>query len=128
MTPEYRATAAYDGRWWTVTFDNLPPGHGGATQGRAWEEAEANARKGLASLLGVGEFDFNLVVRPDDAESRALIEALEQADAAQNAAQQAKIVALDAAARGLSAKYTYRDAGAMLGLSHQYIAKLAPKK
>lgn len=48
---EYSATARYDGKWWSVAFDNLPEGYGGATQGRTWAEAERMAREAVALLL-----------------------------------------------------------------------------
>ncbi|WP_424211092.1 type II toxin-antitoxin system HicB family antitoxin [Streptomyces sp. BI20] len=123
----YRAVARHEGKWWSVSFENLPPGYGGATQGRTWAEAERMAHEAVALLLDVPEDSFELVMRPADPELASAITEAEQARAeAENAAARAR-TALIAAARTLTGTVSVRDAGAMLGVSHQQVAKLAPK-
>ncbi|GGT00383.1 MULTISPECIES: type II toxin-antitoxin system HicB family antitoxin [Streptomyces] len=124
---EYRATARHDGKWWSVSFDNLPKGYGGATQGRTWAEAERMAREAVALLLDVDEDSFELAMRPADPTMAALIVEAERArEEAEQAAARAR-KALVAAAVELTKTVTVRDAGAMLHVSYQQIAKLAPK-
>lgn len=127
MTPEYRATATYDGTWWAVTFDNLPPGYGGATQGRTWKQAEHNARECLALAMQIGEDSFELDMCPADPESAALIDELRRARVAMAQASLAHSRALRKAAEILAAKYTIRDVGAMIDMPYQYVSRLAPK-
>ncbi|AQA13018.1 type II toxin-antitoxin system HicB family antitoxin [Streptomyces malaysiensis] len=124
---EYSATARYDGKWWSVSFDDLPEGYGGATQGRTWAEAERMAREAVALLLDVEKDSFELVMRPaDPAMAAAIVEAERTKEEAEQAAVRAR-KALVVAAVELTKKVTVRDAGAMLHVSHQQIAKLAPK-
>lgn len=124
---EYRATARHEGKWWSVSFDNLPKGYGGATQGRTWAEAERMAREAIALLLDVEEDSFELVMRPSDPTLAAVVIDAERArEEAEQAAARAR-KALVAAAVELTKSVTVRDAGAILRVSHQQIAKLAPK-
>ncbi|WP_284578335.1 hypothetical protein [Streptomyces sp. 2P-4] len=75
----YRATARHDGKWWSVSFDNLPKGYGGATQGRTWAEAERMAREAVAVLLDIDEDSFELAMRPADPTMASLIVEAERA-------------------------------------------------
>ncbi|RKN42203.1 hypothetical protein [Streptomyces hoynatensis] len=77
--------------------------------------------------MDIDEGSFELVMRPADAAmAAAIIEAERTREEAEQAAARAR-KALAAAARELTKKVTVRDAGAMLHVSHQQIAKPAPK-
>lgn len=123
----YNATAAYDGRYWSVTFDDLPKGYGGATQGRTWKEAHRMATDAVALLLDVEADSFNLVMRPAEPAMAAVVIEAEETKAAAEAAEKEAAAALAKAARTLTRSLTVRDTGAILGVSYQYVAKLAPK-
>ncbi|CAL9319879.1 hypothetical protein SUDANB25_05818 (plasmid) [Streptomyces sp. SudanB25_2051] len=82
----------------------------------------------VATLLEIPEESFEVVMRPADPAMADAITTAEKARKEAEEASKAAAEALAAAARTLTMKATVRDAGAMLGVSHQYIAKLAPKK
>ncbi|MEF2525531.1 MULTISPECIES: hypothetical protein [Streptomyces] len=85
------------------------------------------AREAVALLLDVEEDSFELVMRPaDPAMAGVIVEAEKAREEAERAAARARR-ALVAAAVELTKTVTVRDAGAMLHVSHQQIAKLAPK-
>ncbi|MFJ7087657.1 type II toxin-antitoxin system HicB family antitoxin [Streptomyces griseus] len=127
-TTTYNAIAKHDGSHWAVTIPDLPQGFVGVTQGRTWSEASRMAADVVAMLLEIPEESFKVVMRPADPEMAEAITTAEEAREKAEEAAKAATEALMAAARTLTAKATVRDAGAMLGVSHQYIAKLAPKK
>ncbi|MGR4882125.1 type II toxin-antitoxin system HicB family antitoxin [Streptomyces sp. LARHCF249] len=124
----YDALAVHDGKYWIVQVKGLPANHAGITQGRTWPEAERMTKDVVALLLDVPEESFDIALRPADPKMAEVIAKVEKT---REEAERAAAVALDAlqeAARLLTDEVTVRDAGAMLGVSHQYIAKLAPKK
>ncbi|MFG2222289.1 hypothetical protein [Streptomyces sp. NPDC048644] len=82
----------------------------------------------VAMLLDIPEEAFEVVLRPADPDMANTIVTTEKARGKAEEAAKAATEALTAAARTLTTRTTVRDAGAMLGISHQYIAKLAPKK
>ncbi|MEE1941685.1 type II toxin-antitoxin system HicB family antitoxin [Streptomyces sp. TRM 70361] len=127
-TSTYHATATQDGAHWVVTVNDLPKGLVGVTQGRTWSEARKMAVDVVAMLLEVPDDSFKVVMRPADPDMANAIITAEEARKEAELASKAAAEALAAAARILTAKATVRDAGSMLGVSHQYIAKLAPKK
>ncbi|MFD5384114.1 type II toxin-antitoxin system HicB family antitoxin [Streptomyces sp. NPDC127074] len=124
----YNATAKHDGRYWVVTIADLPEGFVGVTQGRTWSEASRMAADVVATLLELSQGAFKVVMRPADPDMANAITKAEKAREEAEVAAKVAAEALTAAARSLTAKVTVRDAGAMLGVSHQYIAKLARKK
>lgn len=127
-TRTYHAVATQDGAYWVVKVNDLPEGLVGVTQGRTWSEARTMAADVVAMLLEVPEESFEVVMRPADPDMAHAIITAEKAREEAELANKAAADALAAAARTLTAKATVRDAGSMLGISHQYIAKLAPKK
>lgn len=127
-TATYHATAQLEGSHWVVKVSDLPEGLVGVTQGRTWNEARRMAADVVAMLLEVPKESVEVLLHPADPEMAEAIARAEHARREAEKASQAAAEALTAAARTLTAKATVRDAGAMLGVSHQYIAKLAPKK
>ncbi|WP_392753994.1 type II toxin-antitoxin system HicB family antitoxin [Streptomyces sp. LN590] len=127
-TATYHASAKQDGSHWVVKITDLPEGLVGVTQGRTWSEASRMATDVVALLLEVPEDSFEVVMRPADSDMASAITTAEKAREEAEVAARAASEALAAAARTLTTKVSVRDAGAMLGVSHQYVAKLAPKK
>ncbi|MGQ4344016.1 type II toxin-antitoxin system HicB family antitoxin [Streptomyces sp. SAS_275] len=126
-TPTYHAVARQDGVYWVVRITDLPDNCVGVTQGRTWIEARRMAADVISALLDVPEESFNVELRPADPELDELVSDAEKAREEADKAAKKATEALAAAARVLTAKVTVRDAGAILGVSHQYVAKLAPK-
>ncbi|MFD7982502.1 type II toxin-antitoxin system HicB family antitoxin [Kitasatospora indigofera] len=126
MTTTYQATARRSGTWWAVEVPNVPGAH---TQGRNLKEAEQMAREAVALLLDVEEDQVLIDLCPELPQATADILADFQARrAAREEAEGAERTAQEAAARALKAAgLSVRDAGAVLGLSHQRIAQLAPE-
>lgn len=126
-TPTYHAVARQDGAYWAVHITDLPDGCVGVTQGRTWTEARRMAADVISALLDVPEESFKVELRLADPELDELVSGAEKAREEADRAARKATEALAAAARILTAKVTVRDAGAILGVSHQYVAKLAPK-
>ncbi|MFJ3128612.1 type II toxin-antitoxin system HicB family antitoxin [Streptomyces sp. NPDC086993] len=124
----YDAVAVHDGKYWIVQVKGLPENHAGVTQGRTWPEARRMTKDVVALLLDVPEDSFDIVLRPADPRMAEAVARVEQTrEEAERAAANA-LEALQEAARLLTDEVTVRDAGAMLGVSHQYVAKLASRK
>ncbi|MET9350581.1 type II toxin-antitoxin system HicB family antitoxin [Streptomyces termitum] len=124
----YDAIAEHDGKYWIVQVKGLPANHAGITQGRTWPEAERMTKDVVALLLDVPEESFDIALRPADPK---MAEAIARVERTREEAERAAAVALEALQEGaqlLTEVATVRDVGAMLGVSHQYIAKLAPRK
>ncbi|QPP07868.1 type II toxin-antitoxin system HicB family antitoxin [Streptomyces bathyalis] len=123
----YHAIATREDAHWVVAINDLPEGLVGVTQGRTWSEARKMAADVVALLLEIPEESFEVVMRPSDPEMADAIITAEKAKEEAELANKAAVEAMAAAARTLTRKATVRDAGSMLGVSHQYIAKLAPR-
>lgn len=111
------------GGWWALDVDGVPGAH---TQVRRIDQADAMARDAIAGILGVAEDSFEVVVSPVVPEAiRAMLDeathARSQASRAQDAAAR---LTLEAAQRLVAEGLTVRDAGVLLGVSHQRIAQL----
>jgi hypothetical protein len=128
MRPVYEALARRSGRWWAV---EVPGGYkdGGAlwTQARRLDQVEHMARDAIALMREVAADSFDLRVVPvlDPQLSVQVEHAAElrsQADAVQREATAALRQAADLLVHDLD--LPLRDAGAILGLSHQRIAQL----
>lgn len=123
----YRATAVRDGRWWSVQIHGLPENYAGFTQGRDLDEARAMAREATALLLDVPEDEIAIDLHVDVADP--LLDELAAARRAREEAAIAEQHMLARAARELTEKgISQRDAGRLLGISHQRVAQLAPKR
>jgi len=119
----YRVECRRRAGWWAISSPDVP---GALTQARRLEHVESQARDAIAALLDVTEDSFDLDVRP--VLDKALATLVADLRAARNAAEQAQqhaAVTASASARALlAAGLTMRDAGAVLGLSHQRVAQL----
>jgi len=121
----FRATAARDGRFWSVTIHDLPENTAGFTQGRNWTEAEEMTRDAIAGLLDIPADSFDVLLTPEDEEAARAIAAAQQAREEAERAEAAKQRSLQEAALVLTGRgFTVRDAGRALGVSYQRISQL----
>jgi predicted RNase H-like HicB family nuclease len=110
--------------WWAISVLELRGVH---TQARRLEKAESMARDAIALFLDVPADSFDVRIEPKlprDLEKRVgrVRKVREEADALQREAAAASAeVASDLVTK---AHMTVRDAGRVLGLSHQRIAQL----
>jgi len=120
---QFTVRARRVGGWWALDVEGTPGAH---TQVRRIDQAEEMAREAIAGVLQVAPDSFEVVVAPEiPAPVRALVD---RATSARTRATQAQDTAAqltrDAARRLVDEGLTVRDAGALLGVSHQRIAQL----
>ncbi len=119
----YTVRAKRIGNWWALDVDGVPGAH---TQVRRIDQAEDMAREAIAGVLDIPPASFAIVVAPEV--SAALRTIVDEATKARSEATQAQDAAAqltrDAARRLVQEGLTVRDAGALLGVSHQRIAQI----
>ena len=119
----YTVRARRFGNWWALDVEGV---HGAHTQVRRIDQAEEMAREAIAGVLDIAPTAFEVVVAPEvpadarTAVTQATRARLEAAQAQEAAAQLTR----DAARRLVETGLTVRDAGVLLGVSHQRIAQL----
>lgn len=120
----YTARAVRSGDWWAISIPELKGVH---SQSRRLDQVEAMAREAIGLFLDVPAGSFDLQVEPVlpaavQADVERALSVRRQADEAQREAS----VVTARAARGLvrGAHLTVREAGQVLGLSHQRVAQL----
>ena len=123
MAKKYTAVYEYgDDGWWTVSIREVRGVH---TQGRSIAQARTRVREALGLFVDGAE-TAELV---DDIRVGAgMLNAILKARRARKAAdrqQKLATLASRAAAKKLVAKMSVRDAGEVLGVSHQYVQQLA---
>ncbi|HMC94383.1 MAG TPA: type II toxin-antitoxin system HicB family antitoxin [Polyangia bacterium] len=123
MAKKYTAVYEYgnDG-WWTVSIREVRGVH---TQGRSIAQARTRVREALGLFVDGAE-TAQLV--DDIRVGAAMLNAILKARRARQAAdrqQKLATLASRAAAKKLVAKMSVRDAGEVLGVSHQYVQQLA---
>jgi predicted RNase H-like HicB family nuclease len=125
MTTTYTAIAERSGKWWAVELPDVP---GGFTQGRNLKEAAEMAREAVALLLDLPEEEIEIDLQPKLPKDTTTALADFQARRLQReGAEEAERTAQVAAAQALTgAGLSVRDAGVVLGISHQRVAQLAP--
>jgi predicted RNase H-like HicB family nuclease len=126
MTTTYTASAERSGKWWAVKVPDVP---GAFTQGRNLKEAAEMAREAVALLLDLPEEQIEIDLIPElPRATTAALEDFQARRAARESAEEAERTAQEAAARALvaDAGLSVRDAGVILGISHQRVAQLAP--
>ncbi len=118
------AQATRSGGWWAVEVPDVP---GAFTQVKRLDQVADAAAEAVADLLNVDIRDVEVEVLPVLApELRNIVQAAREA-AADAAAAQAKASAamrLAVAVIRAQAKFTARDAAAVLGISHQRVGQL----
>ncbi len=120
----YEALCSREGNWWAIDVPDVPGVH---TQAKRLDQAEAMARDALALMLEVPPDSFDVDVTPllDADVDRALEEWADSVRALEEKKQQvglavAALLILLVRQRGLS----YRDAGRIVGLSHQRVQQI----
>lgn len=124
----YEVVATRSGDWWTIeVVSGLPKSVLGVSQARRLNKVPRVARRLISELLGSETDDIQVEIRvsmPDELES-AVEKAREAARAENEARTAAARARRDAAAALLNANMTMREAGQVLGISHQRIKQLA---
>lgn len=124
----YEVVATRSGDWWTIeVVSGLPASILGVSQVRRLNKVPKVARRLISELLDSDAVEIEVEVRvslPDELESAVdkARQAVSAEDEARTAAARAR---RDAAAALLNANMTMREAGQVLGVSHQRIKQLA---
>jgi hypothetical protein len=120
---QYTVHARRVGKWWALDADGVAGAH---SQVRRIDQAEGMAREAIAGVLDVAPDSFDVVVAPVvPAAVRALVdEATRARSEAAHAQDSAAQLTRRAAERLVEEGLTVRDAGVLLGVSHQRIAQL----
>jgi hypothetical protein len=118
----YTVRARRIGGWWALDVEGLRV----HSQVRRIDQADEMARDAIAGVLEIAPDSFEIVVAPEV--PAALRTVVDQATRARSQAAQAQDAAAqltrDAARRLVDEGLTVRDAGLLLGVSHQRIAQL----
>ncbi|HEY5245608.1 MAG TPA: type II toxin-antitoxin system HicB family antitoxin [Acidimicrobiales bacterium] len=120
----YVVKAERSGGWWALEVPEIP---GVFSQARRLDQAEGMARDAIATMLDIAPDSFEVEVVPIlGLEATMALDALAQAKDELARAQQQATVATAAAVSALAARdhLTMRDAGKVLGVSHQRVAQL----
>ena len=124
----YEVNASRSGDWWAIeVVSGLPENVLGVSQARRLNKVPKVARRLISELIGVDPSDIEVevsVLMPEGLEAavdRARPAAVTEAKARADAARARR----DAATALLGANLTMREAGQVLGVSHQRIKQLA---
>src|SRR5450759_941252 len=120
----YTARCQHSGDWWAISVPELK---GVNTQARRLEKAEAMARDAIALFLDVPTDSFEVRVEPilpRELQKKVGRAKKVRGEAEELQAEAATVSAAVAADLVQGAHLTVRDAGRVLGLSHQRIAQL----
>lgn len=120
----YTARCQHSGDWWAISVPELK---GVNTQARRLEKAEAMARDAIALFLDVPTDSFAVRVEPilpRELQKKVGRARKVRGEAEVLQAEAASVSAAVAADLVQGAHLTVRDAGRVLGLSHQRIAQL----
>ncbi|HXC77455.1 MAG TPA: type II toxin-antitoxin system HicB family antitoxin [Candidatus Acidoferrum sp.] len=120
----YTARCQHSGDWWAISVPELK---GVNTQARRLEKAEAMARDAIALFLDVPTDSFEVRVEPilpRELQKKVGRAKKVRGEAELLQAEAATVSAAVAADLVQGAHLTVRDAGRVLGLSHQRIAQL----
>jgi len=120
---QYVVRARRIGSWWALDVEGVSGAH---TQVRRIDQADEMARDAIAGILGVARDSFEVQVAPvvPDAIRAMVDEAAQARSQAARAQDVAARLTREAAQRLVDEGLTVRDAGVLLGVSHQRIAQL----
>lgn len=123
MKPTYTVEVRRSGRWWAI---DVPEVKGAFSQARRLSEVEAMARAAISGVLDISPRSFTVVVRPVlDDRLQAVVDAARRS---RIAVQEAQLEAAETAALALRLLQreglALRDAGELLGISHQRAAQI----
>lgn len=118
--PVYTATCRRIGDWWAISVPEVKGVH---SQAKRLDQVDAMARDAIAVMLDIDPASFHVRVEPDVpvevAEAVQARTALREAEARAEEATRRAAVAL------LRQGYSVRDAGRVLGVSHQRVSQIA---
>lgn len=124
MRKTYVAEARRSGRWWAIEVPELK---GVFSQARRLADVEPMAREAIALMLDLSPRSFDVVVQPVLGDRLEAI--VREARQARVTAQVAQLEAVQRSAQALHAlersSIPLRDAGELLGMSHQRAAQIA---
>jgi len=112
---------------WLASTQGLPDGKQALAVGRTWQQTLSMLQDAAERTLKVPPGSVVIDPELDDEELQELVNEVHRRQAVLREAKFHYDAAMGTAARALTKKMTVRDAAAMLGCSHQYVAKLAPK-
>jgi hypothetical protein len=122
----YTARAQRVDGWWAISVDGVKGAH---TQVRRLDQAEDAVRDLVGLILDIPTDSFEVKIAPEiEAPVRMAMKDFEKAQIEAAKAQVALSAKREAAAVVISKKLTVRDAGFLLGISHQRVAQLTGKK
>jgi predicted RNase H-like HicB family nuclease len=125
--PTYAARVVRSGAWWAIDVPEIPGVH---SQARRLDKVEYMTRDAIALWFEVPEDSFDLDVQVElPSKVREVVDAVDAARERSAAAQREESETLRAAADAmLGSGLTMRDAGRLLGVSHQRVAQLATRR
>lgn len=130
MTTTYDVVATRSGDWWAIeVVSGLPDNMLGVSQTRRLGEVPNRARSVVADLLEVDADDIEVKIEVDlPRDLQRAIDLYAEADVVERAARSAAAKARSQAAATLvRADLTMREAGELLGVSHQRVKQLVDR-
>ena len=120
----YHARCVRSGSWWAIKVEELPGVH---SQAKTLDQAEGMAREAIGLYLGEDPAKIHVVVQPElpPALQADVERARRLRSEAESRQREATQVTAEAAAELVRrAQLSLRDAGRILGVSHQRVAQL----
>jgi hypothetical protein len=112
---------------WLTSTQDLPDGKQALSMGKTWKQAQDLLQQAAEMALKVPPGFVTVDLKLEDQELQRLVDEVHARRAVLREAEFHYGAALGVAARALTKAATVRDVAAMLGCSHQHVAKLAPK-
>lgn len=112
---------------WLTSTQGLPDGKQALSMGKTWKQAQELLQQAAEMALKVPPGSVTIDLKLEDPELQALVDDVYSKRTVLRDADFEHKAALGKATRYLTKVATFRDVAAMLGISHQYVAKLAPK-
>ena len=119
------ATRGHDS--WLTSTQGLPDGKQALSMGKTWKQAQNLLQRAAEMALKAPPGSVTVDLKLENPRLQELVDEVHQKRAALREAEFQYGAALGVAARTLTKQATVRDVAAMLGCSHQHVAKLAPK-
>lgn len=126
----YNGTATRVGKYWNVTVQGLPDGLAASAQGATWPEAESNTMDRVQSLFPPERQPWvGIRLIPADPQAADALMGVWTARGNRDRAEQAERDAVRNAIRTmLDQGWSTRDVGKAVGLSHQRVSQLDPRR
>lgn len=112
---------------WLASTQGLPDGKQALSMGKTWKQARELLQQAAEMSLKAPPGSVTVDLKLEDSELQELVDEVRRRQATLRDAKFHYDAAMGTAARTLTKRMTLRDVAEMLGCSHQYVAKLAPK-